>query len=144
MDGTGVDTNTRVAPSTAASSDPAGSRPERSAARASVAGSRSYPRTWDPAATAAIAIEVPISPVPRTATRSPEVIAQRLRAVQVRVGHVGLRPVGVEVHQDPDHPGHRALDGDLARAHQRDLAQTHPPGRLRREDRDEILGAGEE
>src|SRR6266540_1901334 len=87
--GIGVHTNTSVAPVTLSSRVADGVSPERSAARASASGSASNPRTVSPARTDAIAIEVPISPVPTTATRSAEVIAQRLRAVEVHVVDLG-------------------------------------------------------
>ena len=71
-----------------------------------------------------------------------EVAAQRGRAVQVDVGDVGAGQVGLDVGHHPDHPGHRAVDLQLARAQQRDLAEargagrrtpgTPPPGRTSR------------
>ena len=89
------------------------------AARASTAGSVSNPLTSSPERIAARAIEVPTKPVPITATRSGEVIAKRLRAVEVDMGDVVGARRGVEVHQDAHDVGHRALHRDLAGAHQR-------------------------
>src|SRR4029453_9617639 len=142
--GIGVQTKTSVAPATHSSSDRDGVRPERSAARARAAGSASTPRPPPPARTAAIAIEVPISPVPTTATRSTEVIAQRLRAVEVHVLDLGGPARRVELQEDPDHAAHRSLDGDLLRAEQGDTAETHPSRRLGRERGAQIVGDREE
>src|SRR5581483_8318628 len=113
MAGTGVHTNASEAPLTQAATPSAGSSPERSAARSRTERSTSNPRTRFPAREAAMAIDVPIRPVPRTATRSAEVIAKRLRAVQVHVGHLGLLTRRVEVHQHAHDPRHRPLDRDL-------------------------------
>ena len=66
----GVQTTTRFASSTASSSDADGVKPPMVAARAVVEGSTSHPVTAAPIRAAAIATEVPISPVPTTATRA--------------------------------------------------------------------------
>src|SRR6185436_7852839 len=142
--GIGVQTKTSVAPATLSSRVAEGMSPERSAARASASGSASNPRTLSPARTEAIAIEVPISPVPTTATRSAEVIAQRLRAVEVHVRDLGGLARRVELQEDPDHTTHRPLDGDLLRAEKGDAAETHPSRRLCREGRAQVLGDREE
>src|SRR2546430_8474748 len=83
----------------------------RAAARAATPGSMSHPRTVQPARAAAIAMDVPINPVPTIATRSAgrsakgsgvgiEVIAQRFRSVEVHVDDLPEPALGVEVHQD--------------------------------------------
>src|SRR5687767_4395695 len=152
--GIGVQTTTRSAPRTASSSEVAGEKPPSPAARAVVAGSASHPDTVAPARAAAIATEVPISPVPRTATRpigsweraavigrrpSAGVISECLRTVEVHVGDLVEGPVGVEVHEDPDHRRHRTLDRDLLGAHEWYATESHPPGRLRGEGGAEVL-----
>src|SRR6266566_446694 len=84
----------------------------RAAARAATPGSMSHPRTVQPARAAAIAMDVPINPVPTIATRSigrraegsavgVEVIAQSFRPVEVHVDHLSEPPFRVEEHQDP-------------------------------------------
>ena len=77
MAGTGAQTITMAAPTTASSREGAARTGPRSAARARDAGSGSHPTTSHPTRAEAIATDVPIRPVPRTATRSAavEVIA---------------------------------------------------------------------
>ncbi len=77
MAGTGAQTITMAAPATASSREGAARTGPRSAARASGRGIGSHPATSQPTRAEAIAIEVPIRPVPMTATRSAavEVIA---------------------------------------------------------------------
>src|SRR5206468_8525872 len=104
--GIGAQTTTSSASRQASSSEPAASKPPCAPARAVVSGSASHPTTRQPARTAAMAIDVPIKPVPSTATRrrkagSAEVIAKRLRAVEVDVRDVLHAELGMEVHQDP-------------------------------------------
>src|SRR5262245_49739392 len=142
--GIGVHTNTRVAPATHSSRVAAGTSPERSAAAPSTPGSMSNPRTASPARIAAIAIDVPISPVPTTATRSAEVIAEALGAVEVDVADPLGRERGVELQQHPDHPRHRAFDGDLLRAQQGYATQAHAPSGLGREGGTQVVGDREE
>ncbi len=82
------------------------------------------------------ATDVPMSPAPTTSTgpvragRSSvmaggpgEVATQVGRTVQVDVGDVGSRQVGLDVRHQPHDPRHRALDLELARAHQRDVGE---------------------
>src|SRR5439155_23059077 len=146
---------TRSAPVTASFTVVHAVSPLRAAARAATSGSVSQPRTVQPARAAAIAMDVPIKPVPTIATRSAgrsaegsgvgiEVIAQRFRPVEIHVDDLPEPALGVEVHQDPYHRTHRALDGDLARAEQRYDAEAHPPRRLCRERRAEVFGRREQ
>src|SRR2546428_6951739 len=113
----------------------------RAAARAATPGSMSHPRTVQPARDAAIAMDVPINPVPTIATRSIgrpvegsgigiEVIAQSFRSVEVYVDHLSEPPLRVEEHQDPYDGRHRTSDGDLARAKQGNHAKSDRPRRF--------------
>ena len=70
MTGTGAQMITMAAPATASSTESAPRTGPRSAASASDAGSGSHPTTSHPTREEAIAIEVPIRPVPTTAMRS--------------------------------------------------------------------------
>ena len=58
-----------------------------------------------------------------------EVAAQRGGAVQVDVGDVGARQVGLDVRHHPHDPRHRALDLQLARADQRHVAEARAGAR---------------
>src|SRR5437773_678011 len=97
----GAHTTIRSAPATASARVAAALNPALSAASEDMDRSGSHPSTEQPTRSAAAAIEVPIRPVPRTATRSIEVIAQRLRAVEVNVSDVIHRALGVEMCKDP-------------------------------------------
>ena len=73
-----------------------------------------------------------------------QVAAQRGGAVQVDVGDVGARQVGLHVRDHPHHPRHRALDLQLPGADQRHLAEAEPAGGVGRELRDQVAGRGED
>src|SRR3954465_609252 len=148
----GVATTTTSARATASAADAAAVSPPPLAATASTSASTSHPPTTTPARRAARATDVPISPVPMTATRwtrgpsgdGIEVVPQPLGPVEVDVGDLAQTELGVEVEQDADDRGHRAGDRDLAGAQQRDVAETHTASRLCRERARQILGRGEQ
>src|SRR5438132_6359832 len=127
----------------------------RSAARAATPGSMSHPRTVQPARAAAIAMDVPINPVPTIATRSIggpaegsavgiEVIAQSFRPVEVRVDHLSDPSFRVEEHQDPYDGRHGPPDGDLACAEQGNHAKSDPPRRFGGERGAKVFGRREQ
>src|SRR5207248_408541 len=127
----------------------------REAARAAMPGSMSHPRTVQPARAAAIAMEVPINPVPTIATRSIgrpaegsgvgiEVIAKSFRSVEVHVDHLSEPSLRVEEHEDPYDGRHRASDGHLACAEQGNHAKSDPPSRFGGERGAEVFGRREE
>src|SRR5947208_476977 len=151
----GVQTITTSASVTASSDVAQAVSALRAAARAATPGSMSHPRTVQPARAAAIAMDVPINPVPAIATRSIgrpsegsdvgiEVIAQSFRSVEVYVGNLSEPALRVEEHQDPYDGRHRAPDGDLACAEQGDNAKSDAPRRFRGERRTEVFGRREQ
>src|SRR6476659_1043258 len=108
----GVQTITRSASATASSGVAPGVSVLRAAARAATPASTSQPRTVHPARAAAMAIDVPIRPVPTIATRSTgrtdggsgfEVIAQCFRSVEVHVHDLPQSALRFEVYRDPHH-----------------------------------------
>src|SRR6059036_2419463 len=101
--------STRSASATHASRFGRVERPDLAAARRRTSESESNPATSLPARRAAIAIEVPIRPVPTTATRSGEVISEGLGPVQVDMIDLAGGPFRVEEHQDPDDLRHGAF-----------------------------------
>src|SRR3954447_11384574 len=98
----------------------------------------------------ASAIDVPRRPAPTTRTgpsvlirdlaHTGEVAAQRRGPVQVDMGDVGARQVGLDVGEHPDDPWHGPLDLELAGADQRHLAEAEPAGGVGGELGDQVAG----
>jgi hypothetical protein len=73
-----------------------------------------------------------------------QVLAQGGGTVEVDVGDVGARQVGLHVRQHPDHPGHRPRDLELAGAQERHLAEPQPSRGVGGELGDQVGGRGED
>src|SRR5579863_6388617 len=127
--------------SSASRSSPSSSRAPSSSAARVRAGSVSNPWTRQPRARSARPIDPPMSPVPTTSARpgsDGEVIAKDLGAVEVDVAEVGRRPVGVDVQEHADAPGHGAEDRDLGGAEEGHRTEADAPCRRRGEHRDHV------
>src|ERR1700677_4813698 len=156
---TGVATTTRSAPGSTPSSD----RAPSSTARAATPGPLSVPVTRQPRSRSAMPTEPPMRPVPKIMARPGnqvrpprlsagpgpsasvgEVVTESVGALEVDVMDVLAGALRGDVEHDPDAPGHRTDDGQLAGADQGDGTESHRPGRRGREGGHDVLGGGEE
>src|SRR5690606_27216661 len=150
----GTATTTRAGRSSGARGRPA---PSPEAVR-TCSDETSLSRTSTPAARRASPIEVPSSPAPITSTGPGsrtsvtvgdrpyprQVAAQGGRPVQVDVGDLRPREIGLDVRHHPDHPRHRPGDLQLARADERHLAEAELPRDVGGELRVQVGGRGED